>query len=166
MLLIAEIIPATSEMVPLIGIYLTITMSLSSLNIIITVFILQSHHANNFSSEVPPHFYHFMTRRIAKLIGYSGKVREFERHRSTLNILEAKEINKYQKNTKNCLKSCSRLQRLFVPNTTSVDRTNKYSDETQKKYHPTNLQAYEDNNLMHATNYTIDQDDIASILQR
>ncbi|XP_029633439.1 neuronal acetylcholine receptor subunit alpha-10 isoform X2 [Octopus sinensis] len=44
MLLIAENMPATSEFVPLIGIYLTVTMGMTSLSIILTVFVLQLHH--------------------------------------------------------------------------------------------------------------------------
>ncbi len=164
MLLIAESIPATSEMVPLIGIYLTITMSLSSLNIIITVFILQSHHANDFSSEVPPRFYHFMTRRIAKLIGYAGKVIEFELRRSTLNKIEVKNKSKCHKNVQSCLSSCLCMKHFSMPNKASVVCEKKVGTENLVQ---ANCQAYEDVNvLINATNETNKQNDIAVILQR
>ncbi len=168
MLLIAESIPATSEMVPLIGIYLTITMSLSSLNIIITVFILQSHHANDFSSEVPPRFYHFMTRRIAKLIGYAGKVIEFERRRSTVNKIDVKNKNKCHKNVQSCLSSCLCMKHFSMPNKASVVCEKKVgTDKNEKNLVQANCKAYEDANvLINATNETNKQNDIAVILQR
>ncbi|KAH9523935.1 Neuronal acetylcholine receptor subunit alpha-10, partial [Bulinus truncatus] len=54
MLLIAESMPATSEFVPLIGIYLTVTMGMTSLSIILTVFVLQLHHVGPHKKRVPP----------------------------------------------------------------------------------------------------------------
>ncbi|GFR62847.1 neuronal acetylcholine receptor subunit alpha-10 [Elysia marginata] len=53
MLLIAESMPATSEFVPLIGIYLTVTMGMTSLSIILTVFVLQLHHVGPHKRPVP-----------------------------------------------------------------------------------------------------------------
>ncbi|KAL8568804.1 hypothetical protein ACOMHN_000087 [Nucella lapillus] len=53
MLLIAESMPATSEFVPLIGIYLTVTMAMTSLSIILTVFVLQLHHVGPHQKRVP-----------------------------------------------------------------------------------------------------------------
>ncbi|XP_046574361.1 neuronal acetylcholine receptor subunit alpha-10-like isoform X1 [Haliotis rubra] len=53
MLLIAENMPATSEFVPLIGIYLTVTMAMTSLSIILTVFVLQLHHVGPHQKPVP-----------------------------------------------------------------------------------------------------------------
>lgn len=53
MLLIAENMPATSEFVPLIGIYLTVTMGMTSLSIILTVFVLQLHHVGPHQRPVP-----------------------------------------------------------------------------------------------------------------
>ena len=167
MLLIAESIPATSEMVPLIGIYLTITMSLSSLNIIITVFILQSHHANDFSSEVPPRFYHFMTRRIAKLIGYAEKVREFERRRSTINRMEAKHKNKCHKNVQGCFRSCLCIKCCGMPIKASVVSEKKVGcDKNKKSFVQANFQTDKDTNILINTGDTKKQDDIAIILQR
>lgn len=77
MLLIAENIPATSEMVPLIGIYLTITMSMASISIILTVFILQLHYANEFSYEVPRYAYNSMMK-LGRHIGCMNKIKSFE----------------------------------------------------------------------------------------
>ncbi|CAF1502519.1 unnamed protein product, partial [Didymodactylos carnosus] len=56
MLLIAESMPATSEMVPLIEIYLTIVMGLTSLSIVLTVYVLQLHHSGPVVTRVPHHF--------------------------------------------------------------------------------------------------------------
>ncbi|XP_052098173.1 neuronal acetylcholine receptor subunit alpha-2-like [Mytilus californianus] len=53
MLLIAENMPATSEFVPLIGIYLTCTMGMTSMSIILTVFVLQLHHVGPHQRPVP-----------------------------------------------------------------------------------------------------------------
>ncbi|XP_053406202.1 neuronal acetylcholine receptor subunit alpha-2-like isoform X1 [Mercenaria mercenaria] len=53
MLLIAENMPATSEFVPLIGIYLTVTMGMTSLSIVLTVFVLQLHHVGPHQRGVP-----------------------------------------------------------------------------------------------------------------
>ncbi|OON16040.1 Neurotransmitter-gated ion-channel transmembrane region [Opisthorchis viverrini] len=53
MLLIAENMPATSEFVPLIGIYLTVTMAMTSLSIVLTVGVLHIHHTNANHSSVP-----------------------------------------------------------------------------------------------------------------
>ncbi|THD28502.1 putative acetylcholine receptor [Fasciola hepatica] len=53
MLLIAENMPATSEFVPLIGIYLTVTMAMTSLSIILTVGVLHLHHKGPHNTPVP-----------------------------------------------------------------------------------------------------------------
>ena len=81
MLLIAENIPATSERVPLIGIYLTITMSLTSLSLILTIFILQLHYANEFDVAISPCLYNFTTNRLACFVGMSTIVDEFEQNK-------------------------------------------------------------------------------------
>ena len=80
MLLIAENIPATSEMVPLIGIYLTVTMGLTSMSIILTVFVLQLHYAGHYSPRMSRGVYDFMTRKIAYYICMSSTVEQYESH--------------------------------------------------------------------------------------
>lgn len=87
MLLIAENIPATSETVPLIGVYLTVTMSLTSMSIVLTVFVLQLHHATQFAPEVPRGVYLFMTTRLAPLVGMRNMVERFERSEAVLGQL-------------------------------------------------------------------------------
>ncbi|RNA26264.1 neuronal acetylcholine receptor subunit alpha-10-like [Brachionus plicatilis] len=82
MLLIAENIPATSEMVPLIGVYLTVIMSLTSLSIILTVVVLNLHHAGPVSPKIPENVYFFMTRKVAKWIFMKGTVQIFESNRT------------------------------------------------------------------------------------
>ena len=87
MLLIAENIPATSEMVPLIGIYLTITMTLTSMSIVLTVFVLQLHHATQYAPRIPRDIYYIFTRIIAYAVGMKSVVLRFE---SSQRKLEAK----------------------------------------------------------------------------
>jgi nicotinic acetylcholine receptor len=79
MLLIAENIPTTSENVPLIGVYLTIVMSLTSLSIILTVFVLQLHHANQFAPRLSRRTYFLLTRRLACILGMKALVARFEK---------------------------------------------------------------------------------------
>ncbi|CAF1438036.1 unnamed protein product [Didymodactylos carnosus] len=69
MLLIAESMPATSEMVPLIEIYLTIVMGLTSLSIVLTVYVLQLHHSGPVVTRVPHHFKYTLVHIIAPIIG-------------------------------------------------------------------------------------------------
>lgn len=83
MLLIAENIPATSEMVPLIGVYLTVIMSLTSLSIILTVVVLNLHHAGPISPKVPEKLYYFLTRKVAKWVFMKETVEIFETNRTT-----------------------------------------------------------------------------------
>ncbi|XP_052281224.1 neuronal acetylcholine receptor subunit alpha-3-like [Dreissena polymorpha] len=68
MLLIAENMPATSEFVPLIGIYLTVTMGMTSLSIILTVFVLQLHYVGPHQKGVP-HWLQFVSYELlARLV--------------------------------------------------------------------------------------------------
>ncbi|PVD19805.1 hypothetical protein C0Q70_20296 [Pomacea canaliculata] len=54
MLAVAENLPETSEFVPLISIYLTIVMSLTSISVIMTVFVLNLHHRGPDKRDIPP----------------------------------------------------------------------------------------------------------------
>jgi nicotinic acetylcholine receptor len=69
MLLIAESMPATSEMVPLIEIYLTIVMALTSLSIVLTVYVLQLHHSGPVVIPIPYLFKYALVRYIAPIVG-------------------------------------------------------------------------------------------------
>ncbi|KAL8562649.1 hypothetical protein ACOMHN_011221 [Nucella lapillus] len=53
MLAVAENLPETSEFVPLISIYLTIVMSLTSVSVIMTVFVLNLHHRGPDKRAIP-----------------------------------------------------------------------------------------------------------------
>lgn len=85
MLLIAENIPATSETVPLITIYLTAVMSLTSISIVLTVLMSQIHHATPYSPDMSRSFYNLMTRRVATYIGMSNTVMRYEKNILKLN---------------------------------------------------------------------------------
>lgn len=65
MLVIADSIPVTSEKIPLIGIYLTVTMGLTALSVILTILVLYLHHADEFSTPVPRGLYFFMTKYLS-----------------------------------------------------------------------------------------------------
>ena len=69
MLLIAESMPATSEMVPLIEIYLTAVMALTSLSIVLTVYVLQLHHSGPVVTAVPRGFKYSLVRYVAPVVG-------------------------------------------------------------------------------------------------
>jgi hypothetical protein len=79
MLLIAESMPATSEMVPLIEIYLTIVMALTSLSIVLTVYVLQLHHSGPVVISVPHSFKYSLVRWIAPAIGMKKIVQIYAR---------------------------------------------------------------------------------------
>uniref|UniRef100_A0A1I8I1A9 CCHC-type domain-containing protein n=1 Tax=Macrostomum lignano TaxID=282301 RepID=A0A1I8I1A9_9PLAT len=75
MLLIAENMPATSEFVPLIGIYLTVTMSTTSLSIVLTVFVLHLHHVGPNDRPVPRQLRSLLFNRLAPLLCMSSVAR-------------------------------------------------------------------------------------------
>uniref|UniRef100_A0A1I8H8V2 Neur_chan_LBD domain-containing protein n=1 Tax=Macrostomum lignano TaxID=282301 RepID=A0A1I8H8V2_9PLAT len=81
MLLIAENMPATSEFVPLIGIYLTVTMSTTSLSIVLTVFVLHLHHIGPNDKPVPPRLKHFFFNLAARMLCMSSVARYQKRAR-------------------------------------------------------------------------------------
>ncbi len=104
MLSIAENIPQTSEHVPIVVIYLTFTMGISSLSIILTVWILNMHHTKELNSDVPIRFYNFITKTIAGLIGYTDRVNDFEISYSVTE-LKFKEISNLRRQACNCSKN-------------------------------------------------------------
>ena len=102
MLLIAENIPATSEMVPLIGIYLTITMTLTSMSIVLTILILKLHHATPYAPKISRPVYYWITRKLAACLGMSHAISRFERSqvefssRSKLNTISSEELAEFK----------------------------------------------------------------------
>ncbi|CAF3914274.1 unnamed protein product [Adineta steineri] len=89
MLLIAESMPATSEMVPLIEIYLTVVMALTSLSIVLTVYVLQLHHSGPVIISIPHTFKYSLVRYIAPFIGMTKIVQIYaEEH----NLIETDDV--------------------------------------------------------------------------
>ncbi len=84
MLLIAESMPATSEMVPLIEIYLTIVMALTSLSIVLTVYVLQLHHSGPVVIPIPYLFKYSLVRWIAPAIGMKKIVQIYAREHNLI----------------------------------------------------------------------------------
>ena len=89
MLLIAESMPATSEMVPLIEIYLTIVMALTSLSIVLTVYVLQLHHSGPVVIPVPHSFKYSLIRWIAPAVGMKKIVEIYAKEH---NLIETDDI--------------------------------------------------------------------------
>jgi len=84
MLLIAESMPATSEMVPLIEIYLTIVMALTSLSIVLTVYVLQLHHSGPVVIPISHSFKYPLVRWIAPAIGMKKIVEIYAREHNLI----------------------------------------------------------------------------------
>ena len=89
MLLIAESMPATSEMVPLIEIYLTIVMALTSLSIALTVYVLRLHYSGPVVNSVPHSFKFSLVRYIAPAIGMKRTVQIYAQEH---NLIETDEV--------------------------------------------------------------------------
>lgn len=91
MLLIAESMPATSEMVPLIEIYLTIVMALTSLSIVLTVYVLQLHHSGPVVVPVPYSFKYSLIRYVVPAIGMKKTIQIYAQEH---NLIETDEVYK------------------------------------------------------------------------
>lgn len=126
MLLIAENIPATSETVPLIVIYLTFVMSLTSISIILTVFVSRLHNACSYYPPMTRKFYRFMTKYIAVYVGMGSIVKQYE---------ERMELNSASKSTSlKKLNSCSEL---------SQTKHSMRRESKSQKYYPNNHQQHQ-----------------------
>ena len=126
MLLIAESIPATSETVPLIVIYLTTSMSLTSLSIISTVLLFQLHHAGRYSPVMSRGFYTFVTRKIGCIVGLSSLVKQYEQE--------------FYKNTQSKLFSHDPQNHNKV--ITKNQFLNSFKEHKQKKFYESNINLY------------------------
>ncbi|XP_074649950.1 neuronal acetylcholine receptor subunit alpha-10-like [Tubulanus polymorphus] len=69
MLLVAENMPSTSEFVPLIGIYLTVSMAVTSVSVILTVLVLKCYHCGPTTSELPDWLRRLVLHWIARIVG-------------------------------------------------------------------------------------------------
>lgn len=63
MLAIAEKMPETSESIPLLGIYLTAVMAITSISVVMTVIVLNFHYRGPSRKEVPPWLRHIVLDR-------------------------------------------------------------------------------------------------------
>ncbi|XP_050401430.1 neuronal acetylcholine receptor subunit alpha-6 [Patella vulgata] len=68
MLLVADTMPPTSESVPLIEVYLTMSMAMSSVSVIMTVLVLKLHHSPPNPTEVPNWVRFLILGVLAKII--------------------------------------------------------------------------------------------------
>nr|XP_042902633.1 neuronal acetylcholine receptor subunit alpha-2 isoform X2 [Parasteatoda tepidariorum] len=65
MLAIAEKMPETSESIPLLGIYLTVVMAITSISVVVTVVVLNFHYRGPSRKEVPPYLRQLILQRFA-----------------------------------------------------------------------------------------------------
>ncbi|XP_064609290.1 neuronal acetylcholine receptor subunit beta-3-like [Liolophura sinensis] len=68
MLLVAENMPSTSEFVPLIGIYLTLSMAVTCASVILTVMVLKLYHCSPNQREVPQWVRTLVLKGLARLV--------------------------------------------------------------------------------------------------
>ncbi|XP_071103597.1 neuronal acetylcholine receptor subunit alpha-10-like [Haliotis cracherodii] len=68
MLLVADSMPPTSDYVPLIEIYLTMSMAVASVSVILTVFILKLHHCPPNQAEVPNWVRYLVLKLLASIV--------------------------------------------------------------------------------------------------
>jgi hypothetical protein len=90
-------------MVPLIGIYLTTTMSLTSTSIVLTVLVLHLHHAGQFAPTLPRKFYYIMTKNVAFYVGMSSTVKRYE----SIEPSEKKNLNNKNEIIKSAILNCN-----------------------------------------------------------
>ncbi|CAH8634762.1 unnamed protein product, partial [Schistosoma rodhaini] len=88
MLLIAENMPATSEFVPLIGVYLTVTMTMTSLSIILTVLVLHLHHTGSNRQAIPKFIRKIFFDFIARILCLNIVNRYETKRNHLLNIIK------------------------------------------------------------------------------
>ncbi|KAK4467918.1 hypothetical protein MN116_008465 [Schistosoma mekongi] len=131
MLLIAENMPATSEFVPLIGVYLTVTMTMTSLSIILTVLVLHLHHTSSNRQPIPKYLRKFFFDIIAKFF--------------CLNIVQRYQIKRNQtlKLTKQLKLITNQLHNDYYINSSHSNNAHDTNDhdEYKKKHHNTILQS-------------------------
>ncbi|VDK53375.1 unnamed protein product [Gongylonema pulchrum] len=67
-LAIAEKMPETSDSMPLIGIYLTVVMLMTSISVVMTVMVLNFHHRGPFDRPVPPWIRTFVLQKLRSFL--------------------------------------------------------------------------------------------------
>uniref|UniRef100_A0A1I8AR31 Neur_chan_LBD domain-containing protein n=1 Tax=Steinernema glaseri TaxID=37863 RepID=A0A1I8AR31_9BILA len=67
-LAIAEKMPETSDSMPLIGIYLTVVMSMTSVSVVMTVMVLNFHHRGPFNKPVPDWVRVFILEKLRRIL--------------------------------------------------------------------------------------------------
>ncbi|KAF6018397.1 hypothetical protein EB796_023302 [Bugula neritina] len=84
MLLVAENMPKTSESIPLIGIYLFVTMSLNSIATIQTIVVLKMHHSGPLVQKIPPRLKAFMFNYLSKYLCADDVIASFAKHEASI----------------------------------------------------------------------------------
>uniref|UniRef100_A0A9J2PQM9 Neurotransmitter-gated ion-channel ligand-binding domain-containing protein n=1 Tax=Ascaris lumbricoides TaxID=6252 RepID=A0A9J2PQM9_ASCLU len=67
-LAIAEKMPETSDSMPLIGIYLTVVMAMTSVSVVMTVMVLNFHHRGPFNQAVPKWVHRLVLNRLRRAL--------------------------------------------------------------------------------------------------
>ncbi|KAF8766772.1 Neuronal acetylcholine receptor subunit like protein [Argiope bruennichi] len=83
MLAIAEKMPETSESIPLLGIYLTVVMAITSISVVVTVVVLNFHYRGPSRKEVPPYLRELILHRFASCSCYKSAGKKAKRTANT-----------------------------------------------------------------------------------
>ncbi|GFQ94997.1 neuronal acetylcholine receptor subunit alpha-6 [Trichonephila clavata] len=83
MLAIAEKMPETSESIPLLGIYLTVVMAITSISVVVTVVVLNFHYRGPSRKEVPPYLRELILQRFASCSCYKSSIKKGKRTANT-----------------------------------------------------------------------------------
>ncbi|KAH8856205.1 Acetylcholine receptor subunit alpha-type acr-16 [Schistosoma japonicum] len=148
MLLIAENMPATSEFVPLIGVYLTVTMTMTSLSIILTVLVLHLHHTSSNRQPIPKYLRKFFFDIVAKFF--------------CLNIVQRYQIKRNQslKLTKRLKLITNQLHNDYINISNHSNNVHDIDD-----HHKTNLQSdYLPLNIVNSMNSTVEQQELLTTM--
>ncbi|CAD5205802.1 unnamed protein product [Bursaphelenchus okinawaensis] len=73
MLAVAEKMPETSDSLPLIGIYLTLIMFLTSISVVMTVLVLNFHHRGFVNEDVPEWVEEWLLNKLRRWVGIKMK---------------------------------------------------------------------------------------------
>ncbi|XP_071156262.1 neuronal acetylcholine receptor subunit alpha-10-like isoform X2 [Mytilus edulis] len=133
MLLIAEEVPATSEAVPLIGIYLCVVMTMTSLSVIMAVMVINLYNRGIKTKRAPMWLRIFALRWMSKPLFLKHDLYKIA---STISLEEEKEglylckKHKIQNQKPSRWKSVSDQNQMMVPSSSSVRFRNRSKSET------------------------------------
>uniref|UniRef100_A0A0K0ERV6 Neuronal acetylcholine receptor subunit alpha-10-like n=1 Tax=Strongyloides stercoralis TaxID=6248 RepID=A0A0K0ERV6_STRER len=111
-LAIAEQMPETSDSMPLIAIYLTLVMVMTSISVVMTVMVLNLHHRGPFNKPVGPKLKYWILKRLKRFLNM---------HLPTLTIEEHQRESIKKKKKENCsINNLSPMASILFQNSMSL----------------------------------------------